>query len=169
MNPGSVPIYEGAFQHLHLLVMDPYDVALTKWKRDSDKDFQDILRLAEKIPFDLDLFENAIGKNSAIILPAGLKKTTSHSVVGKRQYWKTEPGKNSAVSLRSHLNRDAHFFKLEKFHTPHKMSINSAQHAIYTAPGSGTQFERFLAQNWEIRTRSQPKPWGAHVSTNVQT
>jgi hypothetical protein len=51
------PIYEGAFQHLHLLVMDPYDVALTKLKRDSDKDFQDMLHLAEKIPFDLDVFE----------------------------------------------------------------------------------------------------------------
>ena len=51
------PMYPGAFQHLHLLVMDPYDVALTKLKRDSDKDFQDVLQLAEKIPFDLDLFE----------------------------------------------------------------------------------------------------------------
>jgi hypothetical protein len=51
------PMYEGAFQHLHLLVMDPYDVALTKLKRDSDKDFQDMLHLAEKIPFDLDVFE----------------------------------------------------------------------------------------------------------------
>ena len=39
------------------MVMDPYDVALTKLKRDSDKDFQDMLQLAEKIPFDLDLFE----------------------------------------------------------------------------------------------------------------
>lgn len=37
--------------------MDPYDVALTKLKRDSDKDFQDVLQLAEKIPFDLDVFE----------------------------------------------------------------------------------------------------------------
>jgi hypothetical protein len=37
--------------------MDPYDVALAKLKRDSDKDFQDMLQLAEKIPFDLDLFE----------------------------------------------------------------------------------------------------------------
>ena len=36
------------------MVMDPYDVALTKLKRDSDKDFQDMLQLAEKIPFDLD-------------------------------------------------------------------------------------------------------------------
>ncbi len=51
------PIYEGAFQHLNLFVMDPYDVALTKLKRDSDKDFQDMLQLAEKIPFDLDVFE----------------------------------------------------------------------------------------------------------------
>jgi hypothetical protein len=37
--------------------MDPDDVALTKLKRDSDKDFQDVLQLAENIPFDLDLFE----------------------------------------------------------------------------------------------------------------
>lgn len=51
------PMYPGAFQKIHLLVMDPYDVALTKLKRDSDKDFQDVLQLAEKIPFDLDLFE----------------------------------------------------------------------------------------------------------------
>jgi hypothetical protein len=51
------PMYNGAFQHLHLMVMDPYDVALTKLKRDSDKDFQDVLQLAEKIPFDLELFE----------------------------------------------------------------------------------------------------------------
>ena len=51
------PMYPGAFQHLRLMVMDPYDVALTKLKRDNDKDFQDVLHLAEKIPFDLELFE----------------------------------------------------------------------------------------------------------------
>jgi hypothetical protein len=51
------PMYPGAFQNIHLMVMDPYDVALTKLKRDSDKDFQDVLQLAEKIPFDLGLFE----------------------------------------------------------------------------------------------------------------
>jgi hypothetical protein len=51
------PIYEGAFQYLQLTVMDSYDVALTKLKRDSDVDFQDVLQLAEKIPFDLDIFE----------------------------------------------------------------------------------------------------------------
>jgi hypothetical protein len=51
------PMYPGTFQHLRLMVMDPYDLALTKLKRDSDKDFQDVLQLAEKIPFDLVLFE----------------------------------------------------------------------------------------------------------------
>jgi hypothetical protein len=51
------PMYEGAFEHLRLFVMDPYDVALTKLKRDNEKDFQDVLQLAQAIPFDLDLFE----------------------------------------------------------------------------------------------------------------
>jgi hypothetical protein len=50
-------MFPGAFKHLRLMVMDPYDVALSKLKRDSDKDFQDVLQLAEKIPFDLGLFE----------------------------------------------------------------------------------------------------------------
>jgi hypothetical protein len=50
-------MFPGAFQYICLMVMDPYDIALTKLKRDSDKDFQDVLQLAEKIPFDLDLFE----------------------------------------------------------------------------------------------------------------
>ena len=51
------PMFPGSFKHISLMVMDPYDVALTKLKRDSDKDFQDVLQLAEKIPFDLELFE----------------------------------------------------------------------------------------------------------------
>jgi len=51
------PMYEGIFRYLHFVVMDPYDVALTKLKRDNDKDVQDVLQLAEKIPFDLELFE----------------------------------------------------------------------------------------------------------------
>ncbi len=50
-------MFGGAFRRLRLFVMDPYDVALTKLKRDSDKDFQDVLQLAQKIPFDLDVFE----------------------------------------------------------------------------------------------------------------
>jgi hypothetical protein len=52
-----VPIYEGAFKNLHLFVMDPYDIALCKLKRDIDREFQDMLFLARSTPFDLDLFE----------------------------------------------------------------------------------------------------------------
>jgi len=52
------PMFPGAFQRLQLFVMDPYDVALTKLKRDSDKDVQDVLQLAEIVPFDLALFED---------------------------------------------------------------------------------------------------------------
>jgi hypothetical protein len=37
--------------------MDPYDIALCKLKRDSDRDFEDVLFLARKTPFDLQLFE----------------------------------------------------------------------------------------------------------------
>lgn len=51
------PMFEGVFTKLRLFVMDPYDVALTKLKRDSDKDVQDVLQLAEAVPFDLAVFE----------------------------------------------------------------------------------------------------------------
>jgi hypothetical protein len=52
-----VAIYDGVFENLHLQVMDPYDIALCKLKRDSDRDFQDMLFLARSIPFDLGIFE----------------------------------------------------------------------------------------------------------------
>ena len=52
------PIYENVFKHLHLMVLDPYDIALSKISRDNDRDFQDVLFLAKKIPFDLEVFEN---------------------------------------------------------------------------------------------------------------
>jgi len=40
-----------------LFVMDSYDIALCKLKRDNDRDFQDLLFLARTTPFDLDVFE----------------------------------------------------------------------------------------------------------------
>jgi hypothetical protein len=52
-----VPIYEGLFTNLHLFVMDPYDIALCKLKRDIDRDLQDMLFLARTTPFDLKVFE----------------------------------------------------------------------------------------------------------------
>ena len=38
-------------------MLDPYDIALCKLKRDIDRDFQDVLFLARTVPFDLQLFE----------------------------------------------------------------------------------------------------------------
>ncbi len=52
-----VPMYEGLFENIQLQVMDPYDIALCKLKRDNDRDFQDMLFLARSTPFDLDIFE----------------------------------------------------------------------------------------------------------------
>ena len=51
------PIFEGLFEYLNFLVLDPYNIALCKLKRDIDRDFQDVLFPARTVPFDLQLFE----------------------------------------------------------------------------------------------------------------
>jgi hypothetical protein len=51
------PIFANLFVNLKLQVMDPYDIALCKLKRDSDRDFQDVPFLARSVPFNLPLFE----------------------------------------------------------------------------------------------------------------
>lgn len=53
-----IPMYLGTFSNLNLRVMDPYDIALSKLTRDNDRDFQDVLYLAQAIPFDLELLES---------------------------------------------------------------------------------------------------------------
>jgi hypothetical protein len=47
----------GMFKNLHLRVMDPYDIALSKLSRNLDRDHGDVMYLARAVPFDLDLFE----------------------------------------------------------------------------------------------------------------
>ena len=47
----------GMFERLHLRIMDPYDVALSKLSRNLDRDHDDVMYLARTVPFDLDLFE----------------------------------------------------------------------------------------------------------------
>lgn len=47
----------GMFKKLHLRVMDPYDIALSKLSRNLDRDHDDVMYLARAVPFDLDLFE----------------------------------------------------------------------------------------------------------------
>jgi hypothetical protein len=40
---------------LHLLALDPYDLALTKLERNIERDRDDMRHLARAIPFDLDI------------------------------------------------------------------------------------------------------------------
>lgn len=46
-------IFAEKFQHLRLLAVDPYDIALAKIERNIDRDREDVKFLAEAVPFDL--------------------------------------------------------------------------------------------------------------------
>ena len=50
-------MYPGAYSHLRLLALDPYDIALTKIERNNERDRQDVRDLARLIPFDLSLLK----------------------------------------------------------------------------------------------------------------
>jgi hypothetical protein len=52
-----VQMFPGAYQNLHLMALDPYDLALSKLERNSQKDRDDVRFLARSIPFDLDVFQ----------------------------------------------------------------------------------------------------------------
>ncbi len=47
-------MFPGSFSYLRLLALDPYDVALSKLERNSQRDRDDVKFLAEKVPFDLE-------------------------------------------------------------------------------------------------------------------
>ncbi len=51
-------MFPGAFQNLHLMALDPYDLALTKLERNIERDRSDIRYLARAIPFDLELLRD---------------------------------------------------------------------------------------------------------------
>ena len=48
-------MFAGAFQHLRLMALDPYDLALTKLERNIERDRSDVRYLARTVPFDLNL------------------------------------------------------------------------------------------------------------------
>lgn len=48
-------MFTGTFQNLHLMALDPYDLALTKLERNVERDRNDVRYLARTVPFDLDL------------------------------------------------------------------------------------------------------------------
>lgn len=50
-------LFEGAFNNLRIFAAGPYDLALSKLERNSEKDRDDVLRLASAAIFDLREFE----------------------------------------------------------------------------------------------------------------
>jgi Nucleotidyltransferase of unknown function (DUF6036) len=46
-------MFPGAFKNLRLLALDPYDLALTKLRRNSQRDREDVLHLAGGVPLDV--------------------------------------------------------------------------------------------------------------------
>jgi len=48
-------MFPEAFRYLHLMALDPYDLALTKLERNIERDRNDIRYLACTVPFDLNL------------------------------------------------------------------------------------------------------------------
>ncbi len=51
-------MFPGVFRHLHLMALDPYDLALTKLERNSRRDRSDVEHLARAVPFDLNLLRD---------------------------------------------------------------------------------------------------------------
>jgi hypothetical protein len=52
-----VEIVPGTYKHLTLMALDPYDIALSKLERNSQKDRDDVRFLARTVPFDLKMLE----------------------------------------------------------------------------------------------------------------
>jgi hypothetical protein len=52
-----VEMFPGAYRHLRLMALDPYDIALSKLERNSQKDRDDVRFLARTVPFDLSVLE----------------------------------------------------------------------------------------------------------------
>lgn len=47
-------MFPGAFRNLRLFALDPHDLALTKLRRNSQRDREDVLHLADAAPLDID-------------------------------------------------------------------------------------------------------------------
>jgi hypothetical protein len=53
-----VEMFPGAFRHLRLMALDPYDLALSKLERNGQKDRDDIRYLACTVPLDLEILQD---------------------------------------------------------------------------------------------------------------
>ena len=46
-------MFPGTYRHLRLMALDPYDIALSKLERNSQKDRDDVRYLSRTVPLDL--------------------------------------------------------------------------------------------------------------------
>src|SRR5262249_7051641 len=53
-----IEVFPGACQHIQLLALDPYDLALAKLERNLQRDRDDFAYLAEAVPLDLSILKN---------------------------------------------------------------------------------------------------------------
>jgi len=65
-----IEMFPGAFKHLRLLALDPYDLALSKIERNSQRDRDDVKHLARVVPLDVATlrtrFEDEVRPNLAL-------------------------------------------------------------------------------------------------------
>jgi hypothetical protein len=52
-----IEMFPGAYQHLRLMALDPYDLALSKLERNGQKDRDDVRFLARSVPFDPEILQ----------------------------------------------------------------------------------------------------------------
>ena len=55
-------IFPKGFKHLRLFALDPYDLALSKLERNTQRDRDDVKHLARTVPFDLDKLQERYQK-----------------------------------------------------------------------------------------------------------
>lgn len=55
-------IFQRTFKHLHLLALDPYDLALSKLERNIQRDRDDVKHLAKVVPLDLEVLKERYQK-----------------------------------------------------------------------------------------------------------
>jgi hypothetical protein len=55
-------IFPRGFKHLRLLALDPYDLALSKIERNSQRDRDDVKHLARTLPLDLNVLQERYQK-----------------------------------------------------------------------------------------------------------
>jgi hypothetical protein len=57
-----IEMFAKSFTHLSLFALDPYDLALSKIERNTQRDRDDVKHLARTVPLDLDVLTNRYQK-----------------------------------------------------------------------------------------------------------